>query len=1324
MVAPQHPLAKRVFPPAAPAAAAPVTPATPCLKPAEAPATPSSLDVSRPAPEVAPCPPECYRSTDANVLWVNSRPYKLNRLLGKGGFGEVHEVELLLPYGLEVDWDESGNVRFNEDGYIMLNRSQEENRGRNHVEDAVAASENDQQCPSEAQVKSLPSSVFPFQLSMTPSESMWFSLVGRNGGVSNHGQGGSKRPASPSASAPIPSANHGQGGSKRPASPSAPALAANHGQSGSKRPASPSTPAPGDGPSPSRGTASHNPPCDFPVASDLFLQGSGLFSALKIQSARSQKELDSLVKEVENLRLLSGEPGIVQLREHTINKESLYLIILMELGACDLHEFLKRSQYTLDVPSICSVWQTLVHRVESVHQADMIHRDIKAQNFILVPTKGYCDAKILARVSTRRDDFVFRLVLSDEEELGSPSRNQGDVELVITDPVTGREDVVLLSIKLTDFGIARTLEEDEAHLSLPGPNGTVVFMAPEAVRQTVSGCRKVSKRVDIWALGVMLYQLLHEGQTPFGHYLTKGGPPEVLLAVASETVNRKAMDFDASSLWKAERTRLWSEVVRSSWSGAESAPAQDLPRTTTGEMVQELVVSWVSSEFLVKVCKRCLTFDVNDRIDGADLRVWIDRLRSDRAIEASWTPGGTGGGVSRSELLQAAFNIDANGMMQTVDFEVARIGERIGASLFPEIWMPYQDSTTLPLSSPSSPRQHEGSSPAGSVRINEKEFLDLEVGRRQPPENDTSSKSGSGDHLRRHGRFRQAFALIAVVLLSIGGLSCAIWKIASARSSSPGSEVKDDHTDSSSVPSTAPAVSPVQSPEIGSSSSTTDPGGVKGGNDGAPGETVGPWDGGPAGGGGAAPPHPPSPVTPWPPPRILPPPSPPPSPLPSPTSTGSGDGPAGGPGVDLSAEVDSSAGGFDLLGEVARGSGAAGGGGAAGSVGGVGGGVARRGCRWLEEQILTVFDDLVLGKNSHRLFTDLVQIANRDECERATVIALISDRFTNEVVKDFDDVARVRAIHVLSRFAEEGDEKMIAAISGRLADADSSVRHAAHIVLVEQLPKEHRAKVITAILDQDLLSHKDDYARDMATVALGQLAEKGDAPVIEVISHLLADEHYSIRVEALKLLANNCGEKVTAAMSHCLADDGKSFIDSIYDNIRHPARLRVNAIQVLAELAKGGDEKLISAISDRLADPSPVVRHNAREALRMLADKHLAKVITVVSHRLAEKGFASWLVSHDSKHRHHGFRFRIEVIHALTDFVFWGPTTESRTAAAVVLDCLCRLLSFPEDVSKDLAVALRGLGKVLVLAENGKARAADPGRAREVAEAIEAKWEV
>jgi serine/threonine-protein kinase len=96
--------------------------------------------------------------------------------------------------------------------------------------------------------------------------------------------------------------------------------------------------------------------------------------------------------------------------------------------------------------------------VGAAHEAGIVHRDIKANNVVVVESEGR------------------RLV------------------------------------KLLDFGIAKMLGPESAGQGLTEPGamlGTAHNMAPEQIR-----CEKLDGRVDIYALGVLIYQLL-TGQYPF-----------------------------------------------------------------------------------------------------------------------------------------------------------------------------------------------------------------------------------------------------------------------------------------------------------------------------------------------------------------------------------------------------------------------------------------------------------------------------------------------------------------------------------------------------------------------------------------------------------------------------------------------------------------------------------------------------------------------------------------------------------------------------------------------------------------------------------------
>ena len=358
----------------------------------------------------------------------------------------------------------------------------------------------------------------------------------------------------------------------------------------------------------------------FAVEAGRFIYGCGAFFALKLQSARSVNQLEEFAKEADNLEKLSGHPHIVQIRDHTILRESLHVVILMELAACDLHTLFQRVGYSPgNVSGMFSIWRSLVKAVDAAHNKEIIHRDLKPQNFLLVPIASppFAD-RILATTTTRPKEFQFRIV---ERALAADSTTAGDVELTLTDAATGTQQVLRLIIKLTDFGLAQPLDLDESHLSVRGHAGTIKYMAPENFQPTTDGLQRLSKRLDVWSLGVMFFQMLHGGRTPYDSYCTdKSNNIRAAVAIASEFVHSEVMIFDRQTVWAAEWKMLQQEQhVDVPGALGNSGAEGGGPMITTHTSPIGVCISGIATEFLFRVCESCLAFAVSDRCDVEDL---------------------------------------------------------------------------------------------------------------------------------------------------------------------------------------------------------------------------------------------------------------------------------------------------------------------------------------------------------------------------------------------------------------------------------------------------------------------------------------------------------------------------------------------------------------------------------------------------------------------------------------------------------------------------------------------------------------------------------
>ncbi len=102
-------------------------------------------------------------------------------------------------------------------------------------------------------------------------------------------------------------------------------------------------------------------------------------------------------------------------------------------------------------------------------------------------------------------------------------------------------------VKLLDFGIAKLLGDDDDGTRTLERHLTPAYAAPEQIRG-----ERVTTATDIWALGVVLYELL-VGRRPFA---ARGGPEEAALAVAGEEPTRPSTAVPAAGPGGSSRRRL------------------------------------------------------------------------------------------------------------------------------------------------------------------------------------------------------------------------------------------------------------------------------------------------------------------------------------------------------------------------------------------------------------------------------------------------------------------------------------------------------------------------------------------------------------------------------------------------------------------------------------------------------------------------------------------------------------------------------------------------------------------------------------------------
>lgn len=192
------------------------------------------------------------------------------------------------------------------------------------------------------------------------------------------------------------------------------------------------------------------------VAQDIHTQMRVVVKAIRSEYAHREDFRERILAEGRALARID-HVNVVRLNAVVVEAHGLYLVMQFIDGEA-LDKTVERyaaSGVPMPVAQVLRVFRQVLEGVGAAHQEGVIHRDIKPANILIRARDGVA--------------------------------------------------------KVTDFGIAKPEEDAKAGRGqTKGIIGSLLYMAPEQV----TGQRDLDKRVDIYALGILLYELL-TGRVPF-----------------------------------------------------------------------------------------------------------------------------------------------------------------------------------------------------------------------------------------------------------------------------------------------------------------------------------------------------------------------------------------------------------------------------------------------------------------------------------------------------------------------------------------------------------------------------------------------------------------------------------------------------------------------------------------------------------------------------------------------------------------------------------------------------------------------------------------
>jgi eukaryotic-like serine/threonine-protein kinase len=194
---------------------------------------------------------------------------------------------------------------------------------------------------------------------------------------------------------------------------------------------------------------------------------------------------------------LINHPNIVDVTDFGKSNDGTVFFVMEFLHGEPLDAVLSRDR-RLDLLRAITIVNQAAGALGAAHAKGIVHRDLKPENIMLTPREG-------------RRELIRQI--TDESGLHTISEREKAFDFV----------------KILDFGVAKVRDPDatEGRVTQQGVVfGTPEYMAPETARVGIS-----DPRTDIWALGVIFYEML-TGMVPFAGDTAV----DVMLKVVSEPV--------------------------------------------------------------------------------------------------------------------------------------------------------------------------------------------------------------------------------------------------------------------------------------------------------------------------------------------------------------------------------------------------------------------------------------------------------------------------------------------------------------------------------------------------------------------------------------------------------------------------------------------------------------------------------------------------------------------------------------------------------------------------------------------------------------------